>query len=95
MSGAAPFGFQLEPTTIQGIRTKIMIPDPATANIARLMFEMYTQLSTSFENIARHFADEGILIYNKELTRGFCSATPFMLRPIWKCTNFSKVRVRW
>ncbi len=48
MSGAAPFGFQLEPTTIQGIRTKMMIPDPDTANITRLMFEMYAEPSTSF-----------------------------------------------
>ena len=55
MSGAAPFGFQLEPTTIQGIRTKMMKPDPETADIAR------------------YFADEGILIYDKELTRGFIS----------------------
>ena len=73
MSGAAPFGFQLEPTTIQGIRTKMMKPDPETADIARLMFEMYAQPSTSFGDIARHFADEGILIYDKELTRGFIS----------------------
>ena len=47
MSGAAPYGFKLEPTTIQGIRTKMMIPDPDTANIARLMFEMYAEPSTS------------------------------------------------
>ena len=73
MSGAAPFGFQLEPTTIQGIRTKMMKPDPETADIARLMFEMYAQPSISFGDIARHFADEGILIYDKELTRGFIS----------------------
>ncbi len=66
MSGAAPFGFQLEPTTIQGIRTKMMKPDPETTDIARLMFEMYVQHSTSF-------AGEGILIYDKELTRGFIS----------------------
>ena len=55
MSGAAPFGFKLEPTTIQGIRTKMMIPDPATANIAR------------------YFAENNILIYGKELKRGFIS----------------------
>jgi len=73
MSGAAPFDFQLEPTTNQGIRTKMMKPDPETADIARLMFEMYAQPSTSFGDIARHFADEGILIYDKELTRGFIS----------------------
>lgn len=48
-------------------------PDPEAADIARLMFEMYAQPSTSFGDIARHFADEGILIYDKELTRGFIS----------------------
>ncbi len=63
MSGAAPFGFKLEPTTIQGIRTKMMIPDPATANIARLMFEMYAEPSMSFGDIARYFAENNILIY--------------------------------
>ena len=73
MSGAAPYGFKLEPTTIQGIRTKMMIPDPATANIARLMFEMYAEPSTSFGDIARYFAQEGILVYDKELRRGFIS----------------------
>ena len=73
MSGAAPYGFKLEPTTIQGIRTKMMIPDPATANIARLMFEMYAEPSTSFGDIARYFAENNILIYGKELKRGFIS----------------------
>ena len=63
MSGAAPYGFQLEPTTIEGIRTKMMKPDPETADIAKLMFEMYSQPGTSFGDIARYFADEGILIY--------------------------------
>ena len=73
MSGAAPYGFQLEPTTIEGIRTKMMKPDPETADIAKLMFEMYSQPATSFGDIARYFADEGILIYGKEMTRGFIS----------------------
>ncbi len=73
MSGAAPYGFKLEPTTIQGIRTKMMIPDPTTANIARLMFEMYAEPSTSFGDIARYFAENNILIYGKELKRGFIS----------------------
>ena len=73
MSGAAPYGFQLEPTTIEGIRTKMMKPDPETADIAKLMFEMYSQPGISFGDIARYFADEGILIYGKEMTRGFIS----------------------
>lgn len=73
MSGAAPFGFKLEPTTIQGIRTKMMVPDEECADIARLMFEMYAEPSTSFGDIARHFAEMGIKIYDKELSRGFIS----------------------
>ncbi len=73
MSGAAPYGFQLEPTTIQGIRTKMMVPDPDTEEIARLMFEMYAEPSTSFGDIARYFSENGIKIYGKELTRGFIS----------------------
>ena len=73
MSGAAPYGFQLEPTTIEGIRTKMMKPDPETADIAKLMFEMYSQPGTSFGDIARYFSDEGILIYGKEMKRGFIS----------------------
>ena len=83
MSGAAPYGFKLEPTTIQGIRTKMMIPDPATANIVRLMFEMYAEPSTSFGDIARYFAQEGILVYEKELTPGlhFSNAPQPDLRP--------------
>ena len=48
MSGAAPCNFKLESTTIQGIRTNMMIPAPAAAKISRLMFEMYAEPSTSF-----------------------------------------------
>ena len=51
----------------------MMIPDPAAANIARLMFEMYAEPSTSFGDIARYFAENNILIYGKELKRGFIS----------------------
>jgi len=69
MSGAAPFGFQLEPTTIQGIRTKMMKPDPETADIARLMFEMYAEPTTSYGDITRHFAEQGILFNGRELIR--------------------------
>lgn len=51
----------------------MMKPDPETADIAKLMFEMYSQPGTSFGDIARYFADEGILIYGKEMKRGFIS----------------------
>lgn len=42
-------------------------------NTDRPMFEMYAEPSTSFGDIARHFAEMGIKIYEKELSRGFIS----------------------
>ena len=91
MSGAAPYGFQLEPTTIEGIRTKMMKPDPETADIAKLMFEMYSQPGISFGDIARYFADEGILIYGKEMKRGFISQ--LLRNPIYAQADLDMYRV--
>lgn len=51
----------------------MMVPDEECADIVRLMFEMYAEPSTSFGDIARHFAEMGIKIYDKELKRGFIS----------------------
>lgn len=73
MSGAAPYGYRLEPTVVDGIRTKMMVADPETANLARLMLEMYAEPETSFGDIARYFAEQDIKVYDKDLTRGFLS----------------------
>ena len=54
MSGQAPYGFQLEPTVVEGIRTKMMVPDPAAADHVRLMFQMYSEPGTSFGDITRY-----------------------------------------
>ncbi len=35
-------------TTVEGIRTKMMVPDPAAADHVRLMFETYAEPGTSF-----------------------------------------------
>ena len=40
MSGQAPYGYQLEPTVVEGIRTKKMVADPVAADHVRLMFEI-------------------------------------------------------
>lgn len=49
------------------------MPDEECADIARLMFGMYAEPSTSFGDIARYFAEMGIKIYDKDLKRGFIS----------------------
>ena len=73
MSGQAPYGFELEPTVVEGIRTKMMAADPVAANHVRLMFEMYAEPETSFGDITRYFEEQGIKIYGKSLTRPFLS----------------------
>lgn len=44
MSGQAPYGFQLEPTTVEGIHTKMMVPAPAAADRVCLMFTRKKQI---------------------------------------------------
>ena len=73
MSGQAPYGFRLEPTTVEGIRTKMMVPDPAAADHVRLMFEMYAEPGTSFGDISRYFEENDIKVHGKSLFRPFLS----------------------
>ena len=69
MSGQAPFGYQLEPTVIEGIHTKKMVADPETADLVRLMFAMYSQPQTSFGDITRYFEEQDIKVNGKSLFR--------------------------
>ena len=99
MSGQAPYGFDLEPTVVENIRTKMMVADPIAASHVRLMFEMYAEPETSFGDITRYFEERGIKVYGKSLTRSYLSQ--LLRNPVYaqadleKCTSFSKVRVRW
>ena len=60
MSGQAPYGYQLEPTVVEGIRTKKMVADPETSQYVKLMFEMYSEPETSFGDITRYFEEQNI-----------------------------------
>ena len=73
MSGQAPYGYQLEPTVVEGIRTKKMVADPETAQYVKLMFEMYSEPETSFGDITRYFEEQNIKVYGKSLFRTFLS----------------------
>lgn len=73
MSGQAPYGFRLEPTVIEGIHTKMMVPDPVAADHVRLMFEMYAEPETSFGDITRYFEENDIKVYGKSMFRTFLS----------------------
>ena len=41
MSGQAPYGYHLEPTVVEGIRTKKMVADPVAADHVRLKRQAY------------------------------------------------------
>jgi DNA invertase Pin-like site-specific DNA recombinase len=75
--GKTPYGYMLEPSTIQGISTKKLVADPETADNVRLMFEMYSQPQTSLSEVARCFAEKGILVFGKTL---FSSSLSELLR---------------
>ena len=77
MSGAAPYGYQLEPTVLDGIRTKMMVIDPEAAERVKLMFEMYADPATSLGDIARHFTERNISLEGNFLNR---SKLAYMLK---------------
>ena len=67
MGGKTPYGYKLEPFTIQGIATNKLVADPDAANNVRLMYEMYSQPQTSLHDVARYFAENNISIFGKTL----------------------------
>jgi len=69
MSGQAPYGYTLEPTVIDGIRTKKMTAHPEAAEHIRLMYEMYARPNVSLGDIISHFLDQEIVTDGIELTR--------------------------
>ena len=81
MSGKAPYGYNLEPTILDGINTKMMVADPEAAERVKLMFEMYAEPEISFGDIARHFAKQGIDFGGKELSR--CTLSNLLRNPIY------------
>ena len=97
MGGKAPYGFHTEPIKMDGINTKKLVVNPDEAANIRLMFEMYAQPTTSYGDITRYFAEQGILFHGKELIRPRwrrCYAILSMCRQTLMCTNFSKVKGR-
>jgi Site-specific recombinases, DNA invertase Pin homologs len=69
MGGKPPYGFHTEPIVMEGIHTKRLVVNPEEAANIRLLLEMYAEPKTSYGDITRYFAEQGILFYDKELIR--------------------------
>jgi len=84
-AGSAPSGFRLVPTTLDGIKTKMMAEVPEEAEQIKLIYEMYADPTNSFGDISRYFAERGIKINGREVTRLFIS---YVLRnPVYVQAN--------
>jgi DNA invertase Pin-like site-specific DNA recombinase len=69
MSGKAPYGYQLEPTVVEGVHTKMMAVDPIAAEQVKQIFEMYAEPDTSYGDIARYFTEQGVNFESGEIQR--------------------------
>ena len=65
LGGNVPFGFDLEPTTIDGIKTNKLVPN-SNSNIVRKMYELYADGNMSLGQISKLLTKEGSLsLYEK------------------------------
>ncbi|MGN0479124.1 MAG: recombinase family protein [Hominenteromicrobium sp.] len=60
MGGRVPFGFTLEDTQVDGIRTKMYAPVEEEADVVRLIFARYADPQTSFGDVMRELQLHGI-----------------------------------
>lgn len=60
MGGRVPYGFELENTVIDGIKTCMYKPIPEQINIVRLIYSMYAQPQTSFADVMNYLSEHGI-----------------------------------
>jgi DNA invertase Pin-like site-specific DNA recombinase len=81
MGGPVPYGYRLEPTVINGINTKMLTEQKEKADHIRLMYEMYAEPRVSLGEIARCFAEKGILPYGTPLNRA--SVSQILKSPVY------------
>jgi DNA invertase Pin-like site-specific DNA recombinase len=81
MCSAAPYGYRLEPFVMDGVKTKRLVAEPEEAERIRLIYEMYAEPHTSYGDITRYFAENGILFYGKSLIRSVLAK--FLRNPVY------------
>lgn len=60
MGGRIPYGYKLEPYTIDGKMTSRYVLEPEEARIVKLIFSMYAEPQTSYGDIVRYLVENGI-----------------------------------
>jgi hypothetical protein len=60
MGGRIPYGFGIESTVVDGIKTSKYIPIPEESEHMRIMFSMYADPANSLGDIVNYFSEKGI-----------------------------------
>jgi DNA invertase Pin-like site-specific DNA recombinase len=60
MGGKVPFGFRLESTVIEGVKTAKYVIHPAEAEQVKLIYELYAKPEASYGDIIVYFGEHGI-----------------------------------
>lgn len=60
MGGRVPYGFKLEHTIIQGIKTSKYVPVPEEREQIQLLYSMYANANNSLGDVIRYFNDHNI-----------------------------------
>ena len=60
MGGRIPYGYKLEPYTIEGKKTARYAIEPEEAEVVRLIYSMYAEPNTSFGDIVKYLECHGI-----------------------------------
>ena len=72
--GKAPFGYKLEPTVINGLPAKMLAANLEATEHVKLMYEMYSEPSTSIGDIVRFIAERGVALCKSGLRTTSISA---------------------
>jgi len=67
MGGRVTYGFELQDTMIEGIRSKKYVPIESEANVIRTIFALYAEPQTSLGDVMRHLEQAGITKRNGKL----------------------------
>ena len=81
MGGRIPYGFKKVPVVIHGIKTSMYKTDPEEAEQIKLMYKLYSEPQTSYGDIVKYFAQNGILKNGKQWGR--TRLTEYLRNPIY------------
>lgn len=60
MGGRVPYGFELENTVMEGIKTCMYKPIPEQIQVVQLIFSLYAMPQVSFADVVRYLSQNGI-----------------------------------